>query len=495
MNVALSISGSSLKILSLQGKKVKKWASASLPAGSLRDGLILDPKATGEAIGTLFKSSGISRDKVTVSVAGLSCTYRFISLPRVKSSLVEEAIIRAAKKEISLPLDELYLSWQPVPSEGDEQSYFLIGVPRNLIDTAVQTLKVAGIAPYLLDLRPLALARTARRTDAIVVNLEPDCYDIVFIAGGMPKVIHSITPRSEGATLEDNIRQLSDELTKTATFYQSNNPEAQVNARTPLLLTGDLTLEPATAALVQAEIDNPIENLIPPVTYKGDFPVVAYAAVVGLALKGTSKITSHSARGSFFDIDVNLLAGKYRQPKAKPIRAGYLWLGAILVAVIALLYPLNLMRTNLKTNNTVLNGKLADVRRELNFATTAQEDALQTENAIQLANTAVEDTKTAIKSTLGKRGDNTSLLKLIVDAMPSVTTFTSLSLAGNDITVQGEADNDFSVIDYATALEKLNVFKVVRIASLHPSGSVTTYPMTDNTSTSTVTEFEIILTR
>ena len=36
----------------------------------------------------------------------------------MKPSLVEEAILRAARKEISLPLDELYLSWQPIPGTG-----------------------------------------------------------------------------------------------------------------------------------------------------------------------------------------------------------------------------------------------------------------------------------------------------------------------------------------------------------------------------------------
>jgi Tfp pilus assembly protein PilN len=495
MNVALNISGSSLKILSLQGKKVKKWVSAGLPAGSLRDGLILEPKAAGEAINALFKTSGIPRDKVIVSIAGMSFTYRFISLPRVKSSLLEEAVMRAAKKEISLPLDQLYLSWQPIPGGSDEQLYFLIGVPRNLIDAAVQTLKIAGVSPYQLELRPLALARTAQRTDAIVVNLEPDCFDIVFIANGMPKVIHNITPRGEGATLEDNIRRLADELTKTAAFYQSNNPEAQINANTPLLITGDLTLEPATNALLHSEIDNPIENLAPPVTFKNDFPVAAYAAAIGLALKGTLKVSPRAAHGSFFDLDVNLLDGKYRQPKAKPIRSSYIWIGAVLFAAIALLYPLNLARTHIKADNTVLNTKLVSVQRELDFAITAQADALQTENSVQLASTAVNDAKAAVVSTIGTRGDYTSLLQLVTDAMPSGAGFITLSLNGQDVNVRGEADNDFTVIDYATNLEKLNAFRVVRISSLSESVSETTDPLTGETASSTITVFEIILTR
>ncbi len=132
MYVALNISSSNIKILSLKGRQVKKWASLALPGGLVRDGLILQPEAVGEAINSLFKSTGISRERVITSLAGLSFTYRFLSLPRMKPSLLEEAILRAAKKEISLPLDELYLSWQTLPVKGDEQTFFILGVPRNL---------------------------------------------------------------------------------------------------------------------------------------------------------------------------------------------------------------------------------------------------------------------------------------------------------------------------------------------------------------------------
>ena len=63
MYVALKISSSNIKILSLQGRQVKKWASLALPGGAVRDGLILQPESVGEAINTLFKSTRISQRK------------------------------------------------------------------------------------------------------------------------------------------------------------------------------------------------------------------------------------------------------------------------------------------------------------------------------------------------------------------------------------------------------------------------------------------------
>src|SRR4030042_208394 len=192
MYVALNISSHNIKILTMKGRRVVTWASADLPEGLVRDGLVIQPQAAGEAISLLFKSTGIQKNNVIVSIAGLSFTYRFISLPRMKPRLLDEAILRAAKKEISLPLDELYVSWQPMQNKGDEQEFFVIGVPRNLIDATGQTFKIAGIELYLMDVRPLALARAAHRSNAIVGNITADCFEIVFITHGLPSVIHTI---------------------------------------------------------------------------------------------------------------------------------------------------------------------------------------------------------------------------------------------------------------------------------------------------------------
>ncbi|GAI57774.1 unnamed protein product, partial [marine sediment metagenome] len=84
--------------------------------------------------------------------------------------------------------------------------FFVLGVPRNLIDAVVQTLAEAGVKTYLIDLKPLALARAASRENALIVALEPGCFDIVLVADGIPAIMHTITPRGEGASIEDNIR-------------------------------------------------------------------------------------------------------------------------------------------------------------------------------------------------------------------------------------------------------------------------------------------------
>jgi hypothetical protein len=467
MYVALNISSHDIKILSMKGRRVKTWASADLADGLVRDGLISQPQAVGEAINRLFKSTGIPKNNVIISIAGLSFTYRFITLPRMKSGLINEAVLRAAKKEISLPLDELYVSWQPMPGKGEEQEYFVIGVPRNPVDAAVQSLKIAGVEPYLMDVRPLALARAANRSDAIVVNMEPDCFDIVFITQGLPTVIHTISPRGEGTTLEDNIHRLADELTKTAAFYQSNHPDINLNGNLPLLLTGEMAADTATGRMLQSEVEYEIEPLIPQIDFPDKLPVSSYTTSIGLAAKRTPiKPSGSGSEARFFDININVLEGKFRKPKAKPIAKGYLVLTALIVAMIACLFPLYQASSQVAAENSALENELNIVNRELNLATLINEETLITQGIISETQTAADILEAANKGLFSVRGVFNTRLQQVTQDMPLNASFTSVEIQKDVITIRGETTNLFNVIEYATNLEAEGIFKQVRITEL-----------------------------
>ena len=473
MYVALNISNSNIQVLSLKGKQVKKWGNFPLAEGLVRDGLVLQPQAVAEAVETLFKTTKISRENVVVSLAGMSFTYRFLTLPRLKPALVEEALLRAARKEISLPLDELYLSWYPVPGKGDEQEYFVLGVPRNLVDTILQTLSLAGIEPSMMELRPLALARTAVRNDAVVVNMQPDCFDIVFIAGGIPRVIHTISPRSEGATLEDNIRRLADELSKTAAFYQSSHPDTRMGADTPLLLTGELSAEAPTRKLLQDEVEYAVETLVPTVECPSELPVEAFTASIGLALKKTpTKPAGKGEEVRFHDININILAARYRKKKTKPVPAGYIMLGILLAVAVIALYPLYQARSHLAEDNAALQTALNGIERQINLAVLIDEQTTVTEDYLAELIEETEVLDAANYDILSNRGEYSSNLQELNEALPAGVLFTSVEIDNFKITARGETDSVFNVVEYAQALEATGAFTEVRIALLDEDASI-----------------------
>jgi hypothetical protein len=395
----------------------------------------------------------------------MSFTYRFLKMPRMKPGQVDEAIRRAAKKEISLPMDEIYLSWQLLPGRDNETTYFILGVPRHFVDALAKTLKIAGIEPYQMDLQPLALARAAGRPDAIVVNLEPDCFDIVFIADGIPAVIHSISPRGEGATLEDNIMRLADELTKTAAFYESHHPEGALNHPAPLLLTGGLTLDTPAVGLLQAEVKYQVESVAPPLDHPPELPAASYTVNMGLALKGT-KAAAGRETARYHDININIFADKYRKIRPKPMPAGYIMAQVFLAVAIVALYPLYQSLDKIKDNNVQIQTEFTNISREISLATSFAAEDARTENEIVEINAATAALQASDQGLTASRGVFTSDLATVTGALPATIDITSVDIDNLTITVLGETEDVFRAVDYAVALEQTGMFREVRISEL-----------------------------
>jgi len=462
MYVTLNITATSIRLLLVKGRQIEKWGSIPLAPGLVKDGFILQPKAVGAAISTLFKSTKVPKQKVITSLTGLSFTYRILSLPRTKSALLEEAIQRSARREIPLPLEELYLSWQAINGKNDELDCFVLGVPRNPIDAVVQALEEAGVEPYIVDLKPLALARAANRGDALIVDLEPDCFDVVLVASGIPTVIHTITPRGEGANLEDNIRRLTDELSKTVKFYNSSHPETPLSPTTPLLLTGELAMDATTSKLIQAEIEYPIESLVPPLEFPPALSATLYATNIGLALK---KAPQKTATNGFHDINLNILSDKYRG-KAHPVSRRQILLPLALVVAFGLLFTLYQVKSGAEAETMRLQTGLSTLSQQLHEARLASEEAKQINTTIDEIVADTEALKQEHEYILSKRGELASNLELVSGALPPSAHFTSIKMNAAEFTIEGETDSPSNVISYAEALEKQIGFSEVRISKI-----------------------------
>ena len=440
-----------------------------LPRGLVKDGLILRPKVVGAVISALFKSTEIPRKRVITSLTGLSFIHRILSLPRVAGSARKEAIQRAASKEMPLSLEELYLSWQIIDERQDELDCFLLGVPRNPIDALVQTLGEAGVTPYLMDLKPLALARAANREDAIIVALEPDCFDIVVVTNGMPAIMHAITPAGEQAVIEDNIRRLSDGLAKTVEFHNTNHPQNPISRDMPLLLTGELSADTATSELIMAEIGYPVEFLVPPMQLPRDLPTALFASNIGLALKKLPlKSATEGDRILFRDINLNLFAKEYKTA-SHWFKLSYILMLLALIISLSPLFPLNNMRSRTGIETTRLQAEFISISQELEQRLLSVDKAEQIKDTIDTMVADTENVEQGHQHIFNKGGDFDTNMNLVTSALPSGAYFTSAEIGATQIAVDGKADSPFTVINYAVALEALEKFLEVRITHINES--------------------------
>ena len=175
----LFIRDDAINLLIMDGKRVDKWASSPLEPGLVSQGLIVDEAQVAEKLKELFKLQKATMGRVIAGLSGHNSVYRIISMPELPDAVLPEAVKREAGRVIPVPLDEVYLAYQPLPTLMGETRIFLTAYPRKIADSLHRTLQQAGLQPYLMDLAPLALCRTVNEPRSIIVNARLEHLDIV----------------------------------------------------------------------------------------------------------------------------------------------------------------------------------------------------------------------------------------------------------------------------------------------------------------------------
>jgi type IV pilus assembly protein PilM len=281
----LYISDTGIRLMVTRGKRITKLAYMPLDV-NLSD-ISNEAKEADlvSKIKLLFKSNRIGAGKIILGISGLHCLTRPVSLPELPKAMVDEAITREAKRVLPVPLDQLYISWQIVSTFEGKIQVFVVAIPKYIADTLVRILNKAGFKPYLMDIKPLALARVSREATAVMVDIQPKEFDIIIMSKGIPQTIRTVPFPMEYLAHTDRLSIVRDELKRTIQFYNSNNPDNPMQPNTALLVSGDLVDEAETMEFLTQELGYKVSPLLSPLKCAKQLDPSHHLANVGLALK------------------------------------------------------------------------------------------------------------------------------------------------------------------------------------------------------------------
>jgi Tfp pilus assembly PilM family ATPase len=80
-----------------------------------------------------------------------------------------------------------------------------VAIPRTAADALFNTLRLAGLKSDLMDLKPMLLARMVKDTMAVIVDVQPNEFDIVVMAGGIPQPVRTVPFPDETASWQEKI--------------------------------------------------------------------------------------------------------------------------------------------------------------------------------------------------------------------------------------------------------------------------------------------------
>jgi len=457
----LYIRDTAINLLVMKGRQVEKWASSPLEPGLVTQGLIVDEARVADEVRQLFKREKVSMEKVIIASSGHDSLYRIITLPDLPEAILPEAVRREAKRTIPTPLEEVYLSYQRLPTEMGEGRVFLSSFPRNPTDALVRTLRQAGIRPYIMDLAPLALCRIPNEPKAIIVNARLDHLDVIVIADRLPQVIRRLSLPSEAESLEEKLPFIAEEFNRTVAFYNSSHMENPLDSTVPVFVCGDLVEAPETWQSVVGKSGYSVSALPSPVEPPEGFDPNEFMVNIGLAFK---ELLSEKEEANFSLVNFNALPESYLPEHFSILRV---------IAPVGIVIGIGLIILGV----ILIQGNRSEIGALRSQLTATQSSVAQLQKETATLRTQIKPIE-AIANELNtravtmERGRASIYLDLreIKTLAPEAVELSSINHQGNSITVKGTASNVGLIYRYARDLRDSPRFPKVWVTRVEESG-------------------------
>lgn len=455
--VTLYIDDRSIRLMQTSGKNIRIWASASLEPGLIEDGIVIDEEKVISRINRLLTDRKITTKKIILGLSGLRSLTMILDLPELPDNLLEEAVMRECARVLPVPLEELYVSWITLPPVNKRIRAFAAAIRRKSADSILNTLRRAGLTPFMMDIKPLALARLANKPAAVIVDVQARDYDIIIISNGIPQPIRSIPLPVEGISWQEKLLMIMDDLVRTMEFFDSNNPENPIAADMPIYVSGELANEADICKSISTELGRPVLPLLLPFKYPQQWRQNYYAVNAGLAVKSVSP--AGKLKSPLTKLDT--LPPAY-QPKSFSVTRVLALTGASVAfsIVIPLIALIQINSSNISEANARLETMTANIE---------QQKIARRELTITLART--EASRNAFTTTLEmfatQRGDFNNALQVATDLMPGSVALCDINHDGCTLVMEVDTLSETDVLDYGRNLESNEIFSEVRISKMN----------------------------
>jgi Tfp pilus assembly PilM family ATPase len=237
---SLNIEADSARLLTIKGSTVVKACEVPIPEGYIKNTVIDNPQGVADIISDLFKQAKVSRQDLLVAMNNFRSVSRLITLPRISQGRIDEAVMWAAEREMPVPLDTLYVTWQLLDRTASGQNVFLLGVPRDTYTQFVKTLWAAGISTRAIDSKLIALSRLMNSEEGIIIDLESDSISVLLQVTGIPMAMQTALVPVGNTVVEDRVKRATDDLYRIIEYHNKTHPEQPLNRDTDIHLTGSI---------------------------------------------------------------------------------------------------------------------------------------------------------------------------------------------------------------------------------------------------------------
>jgi type IV pilus assembly protein PilM len=306
-----------------------------------------------------------------------------------------------------------------------------------------------------MDIKPLAIARTANEKDALIINVETSSFDIVVMIDGIPELLRSLPFQNKDTSAEERVNIINKELEKTVNFYNSSHKESPMSDNIPVFLTGN------QAEVLSDQLDYVIKPLPVLLLYSEGLDNCSYAANIGLALK---QVTIAESR---IRVNINTISGKY-PPKPRPV-ALVVAMSFIIVGIIVIM-QLFVMTYRATKETAVLQSQVANAQsqaavfKETSSAMTELQESLDEQEAV------LATFKEPLGRFAAQRDKVNGDLARVTSTLPGAVLLNSIEYSekydNRQLLLRGTAPDEATILMYCNDLQESGRFYQVVISSM-----------------------------
>ena len=454
--VTLYIDDASIRLLITRGKRIKEWADMPLPPGLIRNGVVIEEAEVTTKIKQLFQDRKV-KAKICLGLSGLHCLSRPITLPQLPPVMLTEAVKREARRVLPVPLEQLYLTWQTIPSPEGKTRVFLVAIPCKTIDALLKVLRQVGLKPDLMDVKPLLLSRVVKETTAIVVDVQPTEFDIVIMVDGVPHPVRTVSLPREAVSWQQTLSTIKDEIDRTIKFYNSNNPERPLLSSVPIFASGAMADEPGLRQSLSDELGHPVVLLSAPLKkYPEGLDPRRYLVNIGLVLK---KLSSGREAGIPV-VNLNALPVPY-QPKPFSLTRVLVLPGA--AVTVSLLVFLIVFIQSTAAGIALTRDQLASTSQHLKQNLDQRQELMQKATQAE----AFRGNFTLALDSLAEQSNVVNgNLEAALNSLPNNMRLSSISYDKSTLTIKGKSPTEEGIYLYLNNLDSSGRFCEITITNL-----------------------------
>lgn len=208
----IDIGSHAIKVCQLQkiGKtyKLLSVGSASLPAGSVEDGVLQEPLEVGKVLSSLLKNLKIKNKKIGISISGYSVIVKKINLEEMDDEALSNYIKAEAEQYVPFDLDDVYIDFQKLPSKkegSDRCDVMLVAAKKEVVNDYLDMLNELKLNAVLVDVDGFALENiwetvSERPENVALVDIGASKMNINIISEGVSVLARDVAVGSEQLT-------------------------------------------------------------------------------------------------------------------------------------------------------------------------------------------------------------------------------------------------------------------------------------------------------